>query len=117
MNKLVLTVLCCMCSIACVFSQDNTAHNVAIEIENNAFMCPNLTMKINRTLIQRQSQISNWVVASDYNSATFSTTNASLCNKDSIVKIFVKESEYPYHIINSIHVDGIEIYKKGSTNH
>jgi hypothetical protein len=98
------------------FSQNGDSHTVKVEIDNNAFMCPNLNMKIKRTFIQRQSQLSNWKVGADYNSATFLTTG-SVCNKDSILKIFVKESEYPLHIIKSIYIDNIEAYKKGSSNH
>ena len=115
MKKLILFI--CFCVSINVYSQDNSAHNIKIEIENNAFMCPNLNMKIKRTLIQRQNQINNWVVASDYNSATFSTNTIDLCNKDSIIKIFVKESEYPKHIIKSIRIDDALVYTKENTNH
>lgn len=116
MNKLFL-LICSLCfSLINGYSQEVTSHNIKVEIENNAFMCPNLNMKIKRTLIQRQAQISDWKVALDYNSATFTTTNSSLCNKDSIIKIFVKESEYPFHIIKSIQVDNVEVHTKGNTN-
>jgi hypothetical protein len=98
------------------FSQNGDSHTVKVEIDNNAYMCPNLNMKIKRTFIQRQSQLSNWQVAPDYNSATFIATG-SVCNKDSILKIFVKESEYPLHIVKSIYIDNVEAYKKGSSNH
>ncbi len=117
MNRFVLTSFIILISVTIGYSQNSDAHTIKVEIENNAFMCPNLGMKIKRTFIQRQSYLSNWQVASDYNSATFSTTNSSICNKDSIIKIFVKESEYPYHIIKSIHIDNVEAYKKGNTNH
>lgn len=103
-------------SVTAVSAQNGEMHAVKVEIENNAFMCPNLGMKIKRTFIQRQGQVSNWQVANDYNSATFLST-ASICNKDSILKIFVKESEYPLHIIKSIHIDNVEAYKKGNSNH
>lgn len=103
-------------SVSAASAQNGDTHTVKVEIENNAFMCPNLGMKIKRTFIQRQSQVSNWQVATDYNSATFLSTG-SICNKDSILKIFVKESEYPLHIIKSIHIDNVEAYKKGSSNH
>ncbi len=117
MNRLVLASFFIFISAAVGFSQNGDIHTIKVEIDNNAFMCPNLGMKIKRTFIQRQSYLSNWQVASDYNSATSSTTNSSICNKDSIIKIFVKESEYPYHIIKSIQIDNVEAYKKGNTNH
>ena len=99
-----------------VYSQDNPTHKVKVDIDINAFMCPNLSMKIKRTLIQRKDAISDWVVSPDYSSAEFLTSNSLLCNKDSILKIFVKESEFPLHIIKSIYIDDNEVYKKGSTN-
>ncbi len=79
-------------------------------------MCPNLGMKIKRTLIIRKNDMTDWKTAPDNNSAVFKTTNASLCNKDSILKIFVKESEFPMHIIKSIQIDGLEVYKKTIAN-
>lgn len=112
MNKKLLFIFSFLLTSYALLAQEGSTHSVFVEIENNAFMCPNLSMKINRTLIQRQNQITNWKVANDYNSVTFNTTNASLCNKDSIVKIFVKESEYPFHILNTIKVDGQELYRK-----
>ena len=113
-----LTALFFICiAVSDSFSQNSDTHTIKVEIENNAFMCPNLGMKIKRTFIQRQDHLSNWQVAGDYSSATFSTTNSSICTKDSIIKIFVRESEYPLHIIKSIQIDNVNAYTKGSTNH
>lgn len=106
----------CLCVSFNVHSQELSTHKVKVEIGINALMCPNLSMKIKRTFIQRSSELSNWQVASDNNSAVFLTSNSLLCNKDSIIKIFVKESEFPYHIIQSIQIDDNEIYRKASTN-
>ena len=118
MNKLILSIYIYFSVITIGYSQNSLDHKIRVEIENDAFMCPNLGMKKKRTLIQRKSQIDNWLVASDYNSATFTTNNnTNLANKDSIVKIFVKESEYPLHIIKSIQIDDVEVYKKGRANH
>lgn len=106
----------CFCISLNVYSQGQPSHKIKVEIGLNAFMCPNLNMKIKRTLIQRQNEISAYQVSSDNNTAVFFTSNPLLCNKDSIIKIFVKESEFPYHILQTIQIDDIEVYKKGSTN-
>lgn len=110
MKKLILFI--CLCVSINLYSQDLTSHKVKVEIGLNAFMCPNLLMKINRTLIQRKTEISNWKIMPDYSTAEFLTSNSLLCNKDSIIKIFVKESEYPFHIIQSIQIDDNEVYNK-----
>ncbi len=114
MKKIILFI-CLFFSIN-VYSQETVTHKVKVEIGLNAFMCPNLSMKIKRTLILRKNEISDYKVSADNNSAVFLTTNLLICNKDSIIKIFVKESEFPYHIIQSIQIDDNEVYKKGSAN-
>jgi hypothetical protein len=114
MKKIVLYT-CLFFSIN-VYSQQPSTHKVKIEIGINALMCPNLSMKINRTFIQRNKELSDWKVATDNNSALFLISNPLLCNKDSILKIFVKESEYPLHIIQSIQIDDLEVYKKENNN-
>lgn len=114
MRKTILFI--CLCVSINVYSQELSSHKIKVEIGINALMCPNLSMKIKRTFIQRNTELSNWQVATDNNSAVFQTSNPLLCNKDSIIKIFVKESEFPYHIIESIQIDDNEVYKKGSAN-
>lgn len=113
MKKLILFI--CFCFSLNVYSQEQTTHKVRVEIGLNAFMCPNLSMKLKRTLIQRKDQIRDYKVSSDNNSAVFLTSNPLICNKDSIIKIFVKESEFPYHILQTIQIDDIEVYKKATT--
>lgn len=114
MRNIILFI--CLCGSVNIYSQELISHKIKVEIAINALMCPNLNMKIKRTFIQRNNELSNWQVASDNNSAVFQTSNPLLCNKDSIIKIFVKESEFPYHIIQSITIDENEVYKKASTN-
>lgn len=114
MKQIILFI--CFCFSLNVYSQEQSDHKVRVEIGLNAFMCPNLSMKLKRTLIQRKDQIRDYKVSSDNNSAVFQTSNPLLCNKDSIIKIFVKESEFPYHIIESIQIDDNEVYKKSSAN-
>lgn len=109
--KKLLIFLGAFVSMTNAYSQDAT-HTVRVAVENNSYMCPNLGMKINRTVIQRAGQMNDWQVSEDKSSATFSTKNSSICNKDSIVKIFVKESEFPFHIITSIKIDTTEVYSK-----
>lgn len=93
-------------------AQSEKEHTIKVEIIQNAFMCPNLSMKLNRTIVQREKDMHHLVIADDYNSATFTTPNSSICNMDSVVKIFVKESEFPFHIFQSIQIDGVFVYKK-----
>lgn len=114
MRNIILFI--CLCGSVNIYSQELIAHKIKVEIAINALMCPNLNMKIKRTFIQRNNELSNFQVASDNNSAVFQTSNPLLCNKDSIIKIFVKESEFPYHIIQSITIDENEVYKKASAN-
>lgn len=97
-----------------VAQNDVKPHTVQVEINNNAFMCPNLSMKIKRVVVQRKTDIANWKVATDYNNASFTTTNSAICNMDSIIKIFTKEAEYPLGIIQAIHIDGNEVYKRNA---
>jgi hypothetical protein len=89
----------------------NAEHTIKVEINNNAYRCPNLIMKIKRTVAERKTDMLNWQVSPDYNTATFTTANATICNADSIIKIFNKEAEYPVQIIQHIYIDGKEVYK------
>jgi len=114
MKKLILFI--CLCFSSCLYSQNPSPQKVKVAIELNAFMCPNLNMKIKRTLFQRQSEISEWKVSTDYGSAEFLVLNPLLCNKDSIIKIFVKESEFPMHIIRTIQIGDNEVYRRANAN-
>lgn len=116
MKKVILFI--CLCFSINLYSQIQPAHKVKVkvEIELNSFMCPNLNMKIKRTLFQRKNEISEWKVSADYGSAEFLVSNPLLCNKDSIIKIFVKESEFPMHIIRTIQIDDNAVYKRANTN-
>ncbi|MBC7411359.1 MAG: hypothetical protein H7331_02760 [Bacteroidia bacterium] len=87
-----------------------TENIIKVEINNNAYMCPNLSMKIKRTVNMRKTDITNWKVTADFSSATFTASNA-ICNKDSIIKIFTKEAEFPINTINLITINGNEVYK------
>ena len=89
----------------------NNEHTIKVEINNNAYRCPNLIMKIKRTVIERKTDMQNFQVSADYNTATFTTPNTAICNADSVIKIFNKEAEYPVQIIQHIYIDGKEVYK------
>lgn len=114
MKKLILFI--CLCFSYSLYSQNHTTHKIKVDVEINSYMCPNLGMKIRRTMIQRKDEISDWKVSPDDSSGEFLTSNPLIANKDSIIKIFVKESEFPFHIISSIQIDDKEVYKKGITN-
>ena len=105
-------VLATSLSTLLIAQTDVKQHIVQVQINNNAFMCPNLSMKIKRVVVQRKTDITNWQVATDYNNASFTTTNSTICNSDSIIKIFTKEAEYPLGIIQTIRIDGSEVYKR-----
>lgn len=114
MKKLILFI--CLCFSFSLYSQDQASHKIKVEVDINSFMCPNLGMKIKRTMLQRKNEISGFKVAPDDASAEFFTPNSLIANKDTILKIFVKESEFPFHIIRSIQIDDNEVYRKGNTS-
>lgn len=110
MEKLILFI--CICFSFSLYSQDQSTHKVNVDVDINSFMCPNLGMKIKRTMLQRKNEISGWKVAPGDASAEFFTSNPLIANKDTILKIFVKESEFPFHIIRAIRIDDKEVYRK-----